>query len=366
MTTARSGQAEEPKDPWGPFGLVMASVWLVFLGFPLVAALQDPDIITKVSGVVIVIAFAVVFVQGCRIGMRGELGSAARQATPYYVAAVGLAIAMVAIVGPNAIGVGIFLIGLPLYTYHLPQALLLSTCAILGMGLALVVTDSFAEVGFLLFIALGVMIMNIAIRVAITRGETYERTMRELHLATERERVARDVHDVLGHSLTVIAAKSELAERLLDVDIERARAELADIHSLTREAISEVRSTVGGLRTTQLSEEIAAARVALTAAGVHVAAVGQASDVDPRNRVLFAWVLREATTNIVRHSGATQVSITLAAHDLTVSDNGRGIAQARPGNGIRGMRERVSAAGGEVTLADAPDGGTRLTVEMAA
>lgn len=360
MTTTRS----EPADPWGPYGLVMASVWLVFLGYPLVASFQAPTLWQQITGVVLTLTFAAVYFLGCRHSMSGDLGTRERTSTPYYLAQVVLAILMVAIIGPSAIGVGIFLIGYALFSYRISLALLLATCAILGMALAMWATGGFEEVGFLLFIALGVMAMNTATRISITRGERYERTMRELSLAQERERVARDVHDVLGHSLTVIATKTELAERLLDVDLDRARDELAQVHTLTREAIAEVRTTVGGLRAKNLGEELHSAQVALDSAGVRAHLPNNAETVDPRNRVLFAWIVREAITNIVRHAGASRVQVDLSEHELTVADDGHGMGGATPGNGLRGLAERVGEAGGVLTIEDEPDGGTRLHVAM--
>lgn len=359
-----SPSLDEPADPWGPFGLIMATVWLVFLSYPLIAAIQAPARWEKVIGVALTLAFAVIYVLGCRHAMSGDIGTRERANTPYYIALIALAVLMVVFIGPDAIGVGIFLIGFAIYTYRLPLALLLATLAVLGMSVAMLATDSFDELFFLLFIAVGVVIMNTVIRVSIGRGERYEVAMRELSIVQERERVARDVHDVLGHSLTVIAAKSELAERLLDVDVERARQEITEIHSLTREAISEVRATVGGLRVRQLGEELATARSALDTAGLLAAVPEDPDVVDPRNRVLFAWIVREAVTNIVRHSGASSARIELGPHRLAVTDNGRGIDGAAKGNGLRGLTERVTEAGGRLTLASGPDGGTRLDVDM--
>src|SRR5690606_543184 len=125
----------------------------------------------------------------------------------------------------------------------------------------------------------------------------------------ERERVARDVHDVLGHSLTVVSVKAELAERLVDVDPARARAELVEIQSLTREALAEIRATVSGLRVARLGDELVAARTALTGAGIEADLPENPDVVDPRHRIVVAWVLREAVTNVVRHSGATRCTV---------------------------------------------------------
>ena len=136
------------------------------------------------------------------------------------------------------------------------------------------------------------------------RGEDYERMSRDLAIVEERERVARDVHDVLGHSLTVVTVKAELAERLVDLDPERAKGELAEIQALSRQALAEIRATVGGLRVARLGDELASARTALAGAGIEAHVPDDPGAVDPRHRTVLAWVLREATTNVVRHSDA--------------------------------------------------------------
>nr|WP_241728651.1 sensor histidine kinase [Nocardioides zeae] len=183
----------------------------------------------------------------------------------------------------------------------------------------------------------------------------------EIALVAERERVARDVHDVLGHSLTVVVAKAELAERLVDLDPERAKAEIASIRSLSREALGEVRATVSGLRVARLGDELASAREALTAADIVADVPSDPDVVDPRRRIVVAWVLREAVTNVVRHSGASRCTVELGDARLAVSDDGRGGVH-QPGNGLRGIGERVRAAGGTLTVTSGPEGGTRLEV----
>ncbi len=197
------------------------------------------------------------------------------------------------------------------------------------------------------------------------RGEDYERMSRDLAIVEERERVARDVHDVLGHSLTVVTVKAELAERLVDLDPERAKAELAEIQALSRQALAEIRATVGGLRVARLGDELASARTALAGAGIEAHVPDDPSAVDPRHRTVLAWVLREATTNVVRHSDADACWVELATNRLTVRDDGRGLGGRPEGNGIRGLRERVEAAGGRLSLETGPEGhGTVLEVTL--
>lgn len=170
----------------------------------------------------------------------------------------------------------------------------------------------------------------------------------------ERERVARDVHDVLGHTLTVIALKSELAGKLLERDPGRAHAELREITHLARESIEEVRQTVAGLKVQSLSEEITAASQALESAGIDLRREGSAwSDLDSipaANQAVFAWVIREATTNIIRHTAARRATIKLDRSSLTITDNGVGISPEAAGHGLEGLKARVEQVGGTLSI----------------
>jgi two-component system sensor histidine kinase DesK len=218
---------------------------------------------------------------------------------------------------------------------------------------------------FVAFIVLAIGVMTAGIRVLSDRGAQYEAMSRELDIVAERERVARDVHDVLGHSLTVVTVKAELAERLVDLDPDRARAELAEIQQLSRQALSEIRATVGGLRAARLDDELEAARSALSGAGIRADLPAGPEDVDPRHRTVLAWVLREAVTNVVRHSEASSCRVELASNALRVIDDGRGLGDRPAGNGLRGLRERVVGAGGTLRVATPSDGrGTVLEVTL--
>src|SRR4029077_2617443 len=122
-----------------------------------------------------------------------------------------------------------------------------------------------------------------------------------LAVENERTRFARDLHDILGHSLTVITVKAELANRLLDVDHERARAELADLERLSRDALADVRRAVDGYRELTLPGELSRARTALSAAEIAADLPNSTDDVPTDRRELFAWTVREGITNVIRH-----------------------------------------------------------------
>lgn len=171
----------------------------------------------------------------------------------------------------------------------------------------------------------------------------------------ERERIARDLHDLLGHTLSVIVLKSELAARLVRADPERAAAEVADIEQIGRKALGEVRAAVAGYRGRGLGAELDGARMALEAAGVDVEVHTDPTDLRPEQESALAMALREAVTNVVRHADARRaiISITTIGDDvrLEVSDDGRGSA-GLAGSGITGMRERITALGGQVAVGD--------------
>jgi two-component system sensor histidine kinase DesK len=184
-----------------------------------------------------------------------------------------------------------------------------------------------------------------------------------LAVAGERDRIARDMHDVLGHSLTVVALKAELAGKLLDSDPERARAEIADVEALARTTLADARAMVSRSHAVTLAGEIAGAREAFDTAGIAADLPGSIDVVPERLRELFAWAVREGTTNVLRHSEARTVRVTMTGSSLVMDDDGHGaLAGASPGNGLRGLRERAARAGASVSVAASPLGGFRLVV----
>ncbi|WP_415074695.1 sensor histidine kinase, partial [Microbacterium sp.] len=193
-------------------------------------------------------------------------------------------------------------------------------------------------------------------------------TQRQLELmAVERERgrVARDIHDILGHSLTVITVKAELAGRLTEVDPQRARAEIAEVETLARAALADVRATVAGVRSVTVSGELAAAKAALAAAGIAGELPGSTEAIPPERRELAGWVLREGVTNVVRHSRASVCRIRLSPHEVEIADDGVGPQDgSAASSGIRGLRERVEAAGGHLAVGRSDLGGFSLRVSM--
>src|ERR671911_46068 len=187
----------------------------------------------------------------------------------------------------------------------------------------------------------------------------------------ERERIARDLHDLLGHTLSVIVLKAELASRLLPADPDRAGQEMREVEQTARTALGEVRTAVAGYRAKGLGAELVNSQRALAAAGVDADATVDLPVLPAEHEAALALALREAVTNVVRHANARRTSIRARATvddvELEVIDDGRG-ASGRDGAGLSGMRERVTALGGHVDLQTGPAGsarpGTRVLVRL--
>ena len=219
-------------------------------------------------------------------------------------------------------------------------------------------------------------------RIAVELQERRASAERELALVSQREELGRDVHDILGHSLTVLTLKAEVARRLIERDPAASSRELDEVITLARGALADVRSTVTRLRSPDLVSQVEATRTALSAARIRVDVTGSAQDIPERQRVVLAWALREATTNVVRHAHATHVTVHLAPGLLRVSDDGIGLASDKPGNGLEGLRSRIEQEGGCLTMTspinrrtessgavdtdstDVQSGGTRLEVRL--
>jgi two-component system sensor histidine kinase DesK len=187
------------------------------------------------------------------------------------------------------------------------------------------------------------------------------------HLAkvAERERIARDLHDVLGHTLSVITLKSELAGKLIDRDPARAAKEIREVEEISRQALSEVRAAIRGYRSQGLAAEIVQAKATLETAGVTVKCETASVQLPALQESVLSMAVREAVTNVVRHAQAHTCYLRLAQRNgscrLEIEDDGRGGSQ-NEGNGLRGMRERVEILGG--TLHRDCQSGTKLTITL--
>jgi two-component system sensor histidine kinase DesK len=257
-----------------------------------------------------------------------------------------------------------------------PQAVavIVATAASVGVGLWISGANASTIASFeVVIISIGAMMAAFGRKIVANR-ELHEarEELARLAVSEERLRIARDLHDLLGHSLSVIALKSELAGRLLERDPARAAGEIDDIQTVTRQALAEVREAVQGYRRQGLADALDRARTALRAAGIECELDPPPDELPPDVEAVLAWAVREGATNVVRHSGARHCSIKVrtegARAAVEVEDNGR--YEAFPtagGNGLTGLAERAEGVHGTFEAGARPEGGfrLRLTVPLA-
>ncbi|MFV0429907.1 MAG: sensor histidine kinase [Arachnia sp.] len=350
--------------PWSKYGWLIGGVWVVFLLLParaIVAAAVPAAGTAAALGSLLV--FAVVYLIGCR----RTYGAAYRpgDARSWIILAVMLLTtgAVAVVTRLDAVGMAMFIMSYALFAFTWRISLVLAISAVVVTFVVPLAAGQSQPYLFLGMICLLLGVATAISRISVERGKRLDQEHEVIAVMGERDRVARDVHDVLGHTLTVIAVKTELAERLVFDDPHRAAAELAQIHALTRDAIFEVRATVAGLRTRDLDAELLVAAEALRAAGITAALPQQTTQVRHQNRALFAWVVREGVTNAIRHCQGSTVAVELGEDFVTVTDDGIGW-HGEQGQGLRGLRGRVEDAHGSLTIDNSPDGGLRLHVEM--
>ncbi len=191
--------------------------------------------------------------------------------------------------------------------------------------------------------------------------------VRRLAALAERERIGRDLHDLLGHTLSLVALKSNLASRLIDHDPGAARKEMDDVSGVARDALAQVRRAVSGIRAAGLAAELASARLLLESDGVRFSYDMGEVALSPEQETVLALAVREAVTNIQRHARAGDASVSLRSAgqqvSLRIEDDGRGGAIV-PGNGLCGMRERIEALGGKLRVDAAAGQGTHIEIVL--
>ena len=364
--------------------LGFSAPWLVFLLMPLDSFLTAPELgPVRWAGVALVALFAVVNCSAYAVPWLVPVASTVRRSV-IWTALMILPLVGMAVLTPSDIhvillGFGMYFVAFWIFGTIAPYRLRLTVAASMGAicWLTFVTVSGFdfsSHGGIALFIGAPLLGL-LGFSYLIELGERADVARASLALSEEREEIARDVHDVLGHSLTVITLKAELAQRLLEIDPARAGAEMEAIAQLSRASLAEVRSTVTRLRVPDFSGEIEGAGRALQTAGIRaeLPEAQSALAVAGVNAKLFSWVLREAVTNMVRHSGANAARVRLSATGLDILDNGVGVGDAR-GNGLTGMAQRVAASGGSVVIEAAPEQwlaenpgggvGTRIRVSM--
>lgn len=360
--------AEVPRRP--RFAWVWAAVWLVYLYDPALQAWHSP-MPQRALALAAIVLFSAAYITGFAVVPR-PIGRPPRPRLLARVALVGLeaalAVVIAVVLGEPNLAAFIYVAALAMFL--LPPRWGWSVLVVLLAGtlLAQVLVPGWYIDGSTHFQILVAGIAMWAVTQIIARNRAlavaHEKIAR-LAAEQERNRLARDLHDILGHSLTVVAVKAELAGRLVHVDPDRAATEILDVERLARGALSEVRATVAGSREVSLGTELANARTALTAAGIDADLPAAVDDVPDQRRELFGWVVREGVTNVVRHSGASRCRIQITPSTVTVSDDGpAAVTAGAGGRGLAGLRERAEAVGGTLRVGRSPEGGFALTVAV--
>lgn len=355
-TSPSSPPVRSPASRIGPF---FAAIWLFFLVEPFLAgwALRNEarGVVAMVATVVFGAVYLTLWIHGRSLRHRLVKNPPVAVAAGYVAALVVLGALVVALLGEAGVTCAVYVGVACVMVFPLrlagPLVLVLSVAVVAGGSL-----EAWGSQVSNAFSVLAGAFAIVGLRAVMSRNIDLIRVHQEnaqLAVENERSRFARDLHDILGHSLTVIAVKAELAQRLLEVDPERARAEVADLERLSRDALADVRHAVHGYRELTLPGEIARARTVLDTVGVRAEVPGSADQVPTELRELFAWTIREGVTNVVRHAGARSCSVQLTATSVEVRDDGRGPladsdSDAGSGSGLAGLRERAAAVGATV------------------
>ena len=357
--------------PLGAARMSGAFVWLAFIVFPAVNAFAKHGTALRHG---LTIAGAVVFViVYITMVLTWRRRSADRALPALFLLMVAIAVALTLSDG----GSWGFL-----FTYCAACAGLISTrwgmpgvlalAALAGITSAVGGANGGQVIGWVASSA-GIGLLILVMRDLRLRNEQLGRARAELArmaVAEERERFARDLHDLLGHSLSVIALKAELAGRLLPERPREAADEITELETVARGALSEVREAVSGYRQPTLDGELAGARMALSAAGIRTDVVRQPTVLDPGVEGVLAWAVREGATNVIRHSRARHCTLTISSNlvdaGVEVLDDGVGAASlnGNGGHGLEGLAERARSLKGQVEAGARPDGGYRLAVTV--
>jgi two-component system sensor histidine kinase DesK len=336
---------------------------LLFMLFVIIPAFEDPTPLRTAAIIVLALAFSVVFLY-----LPGVKAFSPRVGY-VYIGVVWLLIALFAVViGADVVYMVMFVqmahtIALPWRAARavlIPLTLVVCVVAVLTAQYIAIIL---ALVGLMISLGVGYGIEREILTERLARAEQRNAV---LAVAAERERIGRDLHDILGHSLTTITVSSQLAQRLLSADPEAARAQMAEVERLSRQSLADVRATVSGMREVRAATELVSSRSVLTAAGIEADVPAALPELDDERAELFGYVIREGVTNVVRHSRATRCTIRVDENAVSVADDGVGMPPGRARSGLDGLARRVEERGGELEVESAGDGtGTVITARLA-
>jgi two-component system sensor histidine kinase DesK len=391
-------------------GWMFAAIWLVYLLQPASKLWSDPNLAHRYVGLADLIAFAAVFVLtfgavrflrlrenrlvSRRIGVAVIVTQATLVAVAYFT------------VGSSASSLFIYVAVMAVFLLPTRAGWVMVAVYVAASLIVPWLVHGWTVDGSIAFQILVSALAAWGVGQVIQRNAELTAARNEitrLALADQRNQFGRDLHDILGHSLTVVAVKAELAGRLASLDPQRAETEIADVERIARQALADVRAAAAGYREITLAGELASARTALAAAGIEADLPDQDISEIPRlQQELFGWAVREGVTNVVRHSGASRCRIRVSASEVEISDDGCGLpAQAgvpadadsharadspaskaaacdgwvpddlqrlgsgcgaASGHGLAGLRERAADAGATLSVGRSAAGGFALRV----
>ncbi|MGS1077864.1 sensor histidine kinase [Pseudoxanthomonas beigongshangi] len=345
---------------WFPLLMLIWSIWIFVTPMSNQASFPNWLWPTLASYAVFLVLFHGAYYRDRRYMLFNALGMAALgyALTPFNPGAQSYMIyacAFVAFSGPARHAVTWMLILLAMYSIEW-----------IALGWPLIYLASTLMVGF----AVGLMNISFARKAQADAALMLSHEeVRRLAAMAERERIGRDLHDLLGHTLSLVALKSDLAGKLLDRDLVAARREIDEVSRVARDALAQVRSAVTGIRAAGLAAELASARLLLESDGVTMICPAEIPPLSPEQETVLALTVREAVTNLQRHARASTARVELEATAdrlrLRIEDNGRGGAIV-PGNGLSGMRERLEVLGGSLRIDARPGRGTVLEASLPA
>ena len=336
-------------------------IWLVYLAQTLSGVSEHSSGAAEIAGYVILALYAAGYVVALPAGWVGNT----RRFRMIFGAMVVLSLAEVPIAHEDAFIMWVYIGVLVVAGFRRYALPVIAGMTVVAVVLPKLITPWNADYDWDMLITLplvGLAMYGFFSIIATNKALAEARTeVARLAAENERSRIARDLHDLLGHSLTTITVKAGLARKLAERETEagadsRTAKEIAEVEAVARRSLTEVRAAVSGFAEVSLAGELATAREVLRAAAIDATVPGAVDTVDPVRSELFGWVVREAVTNVVRHTRAGRCVITTGPTWVQVQDDGFGVTDPPPdcenagGNGLSGLRARIEAAGGTLQV----------------
>lgn len=375
MTQNVQGSNRAPEEPcdfgdeqkfWDRWGWMVAGVWILFLVFPILDLLvEDYALSTRIIGLSMVALFAAIYLRAYAkySWTVGRGGTEQRRAHVYFLLLCAIILLGIPVTGLTVLGLFPFITSYAAFLLTKKWTIATYATVLVACFALPVLFGEFPDAIFLIGLNIVLMVVYFITVAAITRSSDAERIRADFLVVAEQERVARDVHDGIGHSLTALNLKAQLALRLMDEkQYQQARGELVQLSELAVDALDSVRTTVQGLNRQDLDVELAELRHACTDNNLEFTVAGTAEQIPLQLRSHVAWILREAVTNVLRHAHASRVVLHVEPGKVSIDDDGDGCQANSPGHGIRGMQERARQFGASCTVGASRLGGTSVQV----